>query len=100
MIEGSKSNKKSGPARVRTCSANNFRTAAKHRIASSMPTTEDLQSGLHLVKSLRCLLEKVEDQRCAEVALLLALIHLEDLRKDRIVDVVSKVQHVVDVLVV
>jgi len=65
-----------------------------------MPTTKNLQSGLHFVKSLGCLLEEVEDQRCAEVALLLALVHLEDLREDRIVDVVSKVQHVLDVLVV
>ena len=62
---------------------------------------EHLQSGLHLVERLDGLLEEVADKRGAEVAFLLALIHLEDLCEDFAVDMVSKFSHlVVEVLIV
>ncbi len=58
-----------------------------------------LQGELHLSERLHGLLEEVADEGRAEVALLLALVHLEDLGKDGTVDMLAEVEVLVVVIV-
>lgn len=55
---------------------------------------QDSQGLIHLLKGVLGLLEKTKDNRLAELAVILAVIHLQDLAKSDRVDSIPQVREV------
>jgi len=65
---------------------------AQHHETAGKVAGDYSQSSAHLVECIVGLLEKVEDQRRAEV-MLIAIVHLQNLGKDVVIDVIAEVRH-------